>query len=449
MPEAAPLRPRWHRRVRHGLRHTVKARLIALFLVLALGMTGAFLFGAQRALTVGWRDAARPLLNDYVDRLTAEIGSPPSRDRARALAERLPVRIRITGPELRWQSGDFEDDAEYRYWNRRDEHGREVRLLERTTADGHRIEFGLDARPWRNRPRIVGWATLATLLVLTALAYAYMRRLLRPLEDIRDGARRFGEGRFDVAIPVRRQDELGQLAGDINAMAGSLQAMLEAKRGLLLAVSHELRSPLTRARLHAELLPDEGEGGARRQALLRELKEMGDLVTDLLEGERLGAGHAALQLEQVDLGALAREVVAQQAAAMPEAAGVQLEIAPGLPLLRLDPMRMRLLLRNLLVNALQHGGGAQPPVLRVLHRAGEPSILLLTVRDFGPGVAPDSLERLGEPFWRPDSARDRAAGGAGLGLFLCRRVVQAHGGRMVLRNAEPGLEVLVTLPLAS
>lgn len=442
-------RPPWHRRVHHGLRHTVKARLVALFLLLALGMTGAFLFGTQRALTVGWRDAARPLVSDYVDRLAAEIGSPPSRDRARALAERLPVRIRITGPELRWQSGDFEDDDEHRYWNRRDEHGREVSLLARTTPDGHRIEFGVDTRPWRSRPRFVGWATLATLLVLTALAYAYVRRLLRPLEDIRDGARRFGEGRFDAAIPVRRHDELGQLAGDINAMAGSLQGMLDAKRGLLLAVSHELRSPLTRARLHAELLPDEGEGGIRKQALLRELQEMGDLVTDLLEGERLGAGHTALQLEDVDLGAIVRDVVAQLAAALPEAQALRVDVQADLPRVRLDAMRMRLLLRNLLGNALRHGAGAQPPVLRVLHGEGAPAILMLTVRDYGPGVAPEALPRLGEPFWRPDSARDRAAGGAGLGLFLCRRVVQAHGGRMVVRNAEPGLEVLVTLPLAA
>ncbi|TWO72615.1 HAMP domain-containing histidine kinase [Caenimonas sedimenti] len=440
-------RPQWHRRVRHGLRHTVKARLVALFLLLALGMTGAFLFGTQRALTVGWRDAARPLVSDYVDRLAAEIGSPPSRDRARSLAERLPVRIRITGPELRWQSGDFEDDDEHRYWNRRDEHGREVSLLARTTADGHRIEFGVDTRPWRSRPRIVGWATLAVLLGLTALAYAYVRRLLRPLDDIRDGARRFGDGEFTKAIPIRRRDELGELAGDINAMASSLHGMLEAKRTLLLAISHELRSPITRARLHTELLPEGGEGGLRKEALLRDLAEMSTLVTDLLESERLGAGHAALQLADTDLAALAAEVVAALAATQPDAPPVTLDVTPGLPMLRLDPTRIRLLLRNLLANALRHGAGETPPVLRILHGPGEPAIVALSVRDHGPAVDAAALPHLGEPFWRPDSARERATGGAGLGLYLCRLVAQAHGGRMVIRLAEPGLEVLVTLPI--
>src|SRR5690606_35679041 len=100
--------------------------------------------------------------------------------------------------------------------------------------------------------------------------------------------------------------------------------MLDAKRALLLAISHELRSPLTRARLHAELLPEEGESAMRKAALLRELAEMSALVADLLEGERLGAGHAALQLAPADLPALAREVLDTLAATQPDAGRIVL-----------------------------------------------------------------------------------------------------------------------------
>ena len=96
------------------------------------------------------------------------------------------------------------------------------RLLTRTAADGHRIDFGLSIKPWRERPRFIGWATLATLLLLTWAAYAYVRRLLRPLDDIGAGARRFGGGDFAQPIPVRRQDELGDLASDVNAMAANI-----------------------------------------------------------------------------------------------------------------------------------------------------------------------------------------------------------------------------------
>lgn len=427
-------REHWHRRAGRRLRHSLKARLVALFLLLAFALAGTFLFGMQKALSVGWRDAARPLVTDYVDRLAAEIGSPPSIERARALTEGLPVTVTIDGPQVRWRSHPADaDDRPRPGW--RDDWRREAGLLSRSTADGHRIDFGLDVRPWRDRPRFVGWATLVALLVLTAIAYKVVRRLLRPLDDIRAGAGRFGRGQFDQPIPVRRRDELGDLAGDVNAMASGIHQMLEAKRALLLAISHELRSPITRARLNTELLPEDGDAGERREALLRDLQEMADLVADLLESERLGQGHAALYREPVDLGALVQQAVAGKA--------VHLQVAEGLPPLPLDAMRMRLLVRNLVDNAVRHGAADRPPHVQV---APADAGVTLTVRDFGPGVDDAALAQLTEPFYRTDASRGRATGGVGLGLYLCKLVVQAHGGTLAFRNAQPGLEVRVTLP---
>jgi signal transduction histidine kinase len=439
---AEPPHRRWHQRAHRRLRHSLRWRLVALFLLLALALAGAFLFGMQKALGTGWREAARPLLTDYVDRLAAEIGSPPDIAKAQALAERLPIAIRISGPRVQWHSPGAQGDDGVGPWRRGDRWRAEdePRLLARTTADGHRIEFGLNLRPWRDRPRLWGWATLAVLLALTALAYRHVRRLLRPLDDIRAGAGRFGRGEFGEPIPVRRRDELGDLAEDVNAMARGIHGMLEAKRALLLAISHELRSPITRARLNAELLPEDGDAGARRAALLRDLQEMTALVADLLESERLGQGHAALAREPTELVALVREVADGFDGG---AARFALDLPGSLPPLALDRARMRLLLRNLLDNALRHGGAAQPPQVAL---AGDRAGVLLTVRDFGPGVDAAVLPQLAEPFYRPDSARARASGGVGLGLYLSRLVAQAHGGRLALRNAGPGLEVRIELP---
>nr|WP_279343671.1 sensor histidine kinase [Variovorax terrae] len=432
--------------------HSLRVRLVVLFLLLALATTVAFVGGMQKALGVGWRNAARPLVMDYVDRLAADIGSPPSVERARALSERLPLSVRISGPLVNWQS-DNAPPARHSY-----ERGRWLRgppglddapLLSRTTADGHRLDFGLSLSAWQNQPRRVGWITLAVLLALTAVAYLYVRRLLRPLDDIRDGAQRFGAGEFGQPIPIRRRDELGVLAQGINTMAHDLHQMLDAKRALLLAISHELRSPLTRARLNTELLPDLPGVQAPRDALLRDLAAMRDLVTDLLESERLGQGHAALHLEATDLGELAREVAREVAAGQPaggagQGTGIELHIAPGLPALMLDRTRMRLLVRNLLDNALRHS--AQAPLPPELHLGpAERGGLTLSVRDHGPGVPEDQLPHLAEPFYRPDVARERATGGVGLGLYLCRLVAQAHGADWRVRNAEPGLEVRVGL----
>jgi signal transduction histidine kinase len=419
--------PRWHLRIRRSL----GARLVLLFLLLALATTAVFVVGMQRALSAGWSGLVRPLLADYVDRLAAEIGSPPQLARAQALTARLPISVRIDGPALQWDSS-----PRRRGWQGDGDDHDDEGLVTRNTADGHRIRFGLGSAAWAARPRNIGWVTLGALLLLTAAAYGVVRHLLRPLDDIRAGAQRFGQGRFEPPIPVRGRDELGDLAGQINTMAHSLHGMLEAQRGLLLAVSHELRSPLTRARVNAELVAP----GAQRDALLRDLGAMRDLIGDLLESERLAAGHAALQREPVDLNALVRTVVAEHFAQ----AGLRLALAPGLPALQADPTRLRLLLRNLIDNALRHGGaGAVPPGIDT---SADADALRLVVRDSGPGVDTALLPRLSEAFYRPDSARQRSTGGVGLGLYLCRLVAQAHGGSLQIDNARPGLRVTLTLP---
>jgi len=423
------------RRWRHRWRHSLRARLLTVFVLLAFAMTAVFLVGMQSTLASGWREAGVPLISDYVNRLVAEIGSPPDVQRAEALTARLPIAIRIQGPTVNWES--HPERAEYE--GRRGFESRTGQMLSRTTADGHRISFGLGTLPWQRGPHRFGWLTLALLLALIVAAYSYVRRLLRPLDDIRAGAERFGAGDFAQAIPLRRRDELGDLARRINTMAHDIRAMLDAKRALLLALSHELRSPLTRARLNAELLPDTPDTEAERAALLRDLNEMRELISDLLESERLTSPHGALHREPVDLTALVREVAAEH----PEGARAVLDLPADLPPLPLDRARVSLLVRNLLDNALRHGGDAAQPPRITLHAEGQGA--RLTVRDFGPGVDEAQLERLTEPFYRTDSARQRATGGVGLGMYLCRLVAQAHGGSFAVRNAQPGLEIDVLL----
>jgi signal transduction histidine kinase len=432
---------RWHA-TRRRWRHSLKWRLVTVFLLLALAMTGVFLLGMQRVVATGWQGYVKPIVADYVDRLAAEIGSPPDTARARAIVARLPVSVHIEGPQVHYDShpDSYREYRSRRPWggNGEDGHGVEGWGLVRTTADGHRIRFGLTSPIQGDRPRFFGWITLGALLLLTVLAFGFVRRLLRPLESINAGVARFGAGDFATPITTPRRDELGDLAEHINTMARSLQGMLDAKRALLLAISHELRSPLTRARVNAELV---GEG-EHRDALLRDLGAMRDLITDLLESERLAAGHAALQTEAVHLPTLARELVTAQFAAVP----LVLTLDDNLPVVQADPMRMRLLLRNLIDNALRHGAGAAQAPEVVLTRATDGQVEL-RVRDHGAGVSEEQLAHLAEPFHRADAARARSTGGVGLGLYLCRLVVQAHGGTLHFARAEPGLAVTARFPV--
>ncbi|TNF60330.1 MAG: HAMP domain-containing histidine kinase, partial [Burkholderiales bacterium] len=381
---------------------SIKRRMVLVFLLLAVALAGVFIVGAQRAFTLGWREAARPVLMDYIDRLAADVAGegagPPSVERARALVQRLPLTVRIEGPSVNWlshpdqpgsgQEGQRRSRDRNQGWDQERWGGDKdwERMFQRRTADGHLIAFGLNEAAFERRPRHFGLAVSA-LLLITLAAYLYVRHLLRPLDDIRAGAQRFGAGEFGQPIPVRhpgRPDELGQLAATVNTMGRDIHQMLEAKRALLLAISHELRSPITRARLHAELLPEEGEAAAQRQALLRDLQEMATLVGDLLESERLSGGHAALHREAVDLPALAREVVQELAARHPAALDIAIEAGNDLPAVSADRARLRLLLRNLLDNALRHGDeAAQPPHMRLTRTTAGVAI---EVRDHGPGV---------------------------------------------------------------
>jgi signal transduction histidine kinase len=414
--------------------------MVTLFVLLALAMTATFMVGMQVAFSIGWRDAVRPIAMDYVDKLATELGTPPSVERAQILVQRLPLRVDISGPVVNWRSHPDQADVPQRPDNR-NPWGKEERFWERTSADGHRIRFGLSTAVWNDKPRYIGWITLSVLLLLTALAYLRVRRLLRPLDAIREGALRFGSGDFNHPIKVpqpHHPDELGELAASINAMAADIEQMLEAKRSLLLAISHELRSPLTRARLNTELLPETDDVQIQRLALLRDLALMRDLVSDLLESERLSNRHVALHREATDLG----ELVAEVARSMSQA--VNTAVTAELPALQLDPVRIRLLVRNLLDNALRHSAGAsQIPLLQV---SETPDGVQLSVRDFGAGVPPEQLPQLAQAFYRPDVARSRDDGGVGLGLYLCKLVALAHGGRFEIANAHPGLNITVTLP---
>lgn len=475
------------------------ARLVGLFLVLAVAVAATFMLGMHAVQRVGWHEYLRPLVANYADTLASEIGSPPDVDRARMLTQRLPLHIRIEGPDINWDSADeppppppspdgtgparpprhpvvtlpngdplplvvpgprrppartsFEhmapDTASHlglrdvpHHLSLNNDIDPSLWRVVRRLPDGHRIIFGLADMSHETRAEHIGWVTLGVLLLLTAFAYAWVRHMLRPLVALREGAVRYGQGDFSRPIVPRNRDELGDLAEQINGMAARLHHMLDAKRQLLLAISHELRSPLARARMNTELLEDSGE----RSALLRDLGEMRDLITDLLESERLAdvqaGGHAALQTEPSMLS----DIVHEQCDAQAVAGTLALRLDATLPALPLDRARIRLLLRNLVDNALRHGSeSAQAPVVST---SATPQVAQLVVRDFGPGMEEGQLEHAAEAFYRADAARLRSTGGVGLGLYLCKLVVEAHGGTLTLRNANPGLEITAAIPLA-
>jgi len=218
-------------------------------------------------------------------------------------------------------------------------------------------------------------------------------------------------------------------------MSGQIKAMLENKSGLLLAISHELRSPLTRMRVNLELLDDSDV----RNQLIADTREMENLLGAILESEKLSSGHAPLTRKRVDLAQVIRAVVE----AHPGYERIRCELAPVQ--LEIDELRIKLLIKNLLDNALQYSA-PQNQTVQISLRATSAGAVL-EVADQGIGIAADELPRLGEAFYRPDSARQRNTGGYGLGLYLCRLICATHAGELRIESvAGQGTRVIVSLP---
>ncbi len=424
---------------------SLSGRLVLLFVV--AGLLLSLLVGAS--LRWGFRSqfAANvvPHLHNYLDYLRQDVGTPPDLARAEALSRRLPLTIHIIGPNGEAWSSDGEPlDLSRLELRRGREHdgkryahgevdGRNYLVLQ----DGpYTFAFSVprERNPWRFA------VPVAVLLLMLLLLYHATRRLFAPIAAIKSGVARIGRGELDTPIDVRRQDELGELAVSINAMAGDVRQMLDSKRQLLLAISHELRSPLTRARVAVNLVDDE----AQRSDIERELGELETLIDELLETERLASRHQALNRQPVDLNALLTEVVERHRGTTT----AELELPATTVQADLDPVRIRLLARNLIDNALRHTPANSPAP--TVHLETTDDRIVIAVRDHGPGIAQEHLPHITEPFYRVDPARRRETGGYGLGLYLCRRIAEAHGGRLeVTSAARHGTTVRVTLPVAA
>ena len=427
-------------------RHSLSGRLLLLFVLTAVLLAVVVRTGFRIALDRNMQDRAAPHLAEYVQHLLDELGDPPTPKNAALLAERLPLKIHLRGGQ-RWSSGG------------------EMPTLHPRRTSSHVLPDGSAFEVSRGHEGFVVWVqrddvsiglapagfelaeygqlavilTIIALLAVLALAYHAIRRLFRPIETIQSGVARIGSGDLGYRLDIKRRDELGDLAESVNAMADDIREMLEAKRELLLAISHELRSPLTRARVNAELLDDDPV----RRVLLADLGELEALLGELLESERLSGKHVALDRQAVDPSALLHELITESFSDAP----LEKDLDPDGTWISLDPIRIRVMIRNLLKNAIHHTPAGGPAPLLVSHV--DNAAWNLSVADHGPGIAPEHLGRLTEPFYRADPSRQRASGGVGLGLYLSRVIAEAHGGRLeVTSETGKGTKVQVVLPIS-
>jgi two-component system sensor histidine kinase BaeS len=287
-------------------------------------------------------------------------------------------------------------------------------------------------------PLVLAGAVVAAISLLSLA----LRRVARPMDAWLTAAAKVEAGDFTARLPLRGPHDLRRLARAFNAMTERLQADEARRRSLMADITHELRTPLTVIQGQVEGILD-GVYPADQDHLLPVLDEarvLSRLIDDLRTLSLVEAGALKLQREPTDLGVLVGETVAAfrgQAESAHVSLGAVIE--PGLPLVDVDPVRVREVIGNLLANAIRYtpGGGAVS-----VSCGSDTESVLVTVRDTGSGIAPEALPSIFARFYRSSDSR-----GSGLGLAIAKDLVEAHGGRIAASSElEKGTTVSFWLP---
>ena len=311
---------------------------------------------------------------------------------------------------------------------------------------------GVDAAFLARQYRGILLTALALLLLAVAGAVWVGRRWLRPLQAMQHAARRLAAGALDVRLLPRGNDELADLAHDINAMAAALQQLEASRRRWIAELSHEMRTPLAVLRGEVECLIDGVRplGPAALQSLQEEVARLTRLVEDfhelaLSDLRALPCTFAPLQAQQLAHDAVVRVADRARAAGIDVVCDAPADAGPA-GAVCWDRQRIEQLLSNLLENSLRYTDA--PGRMRLSVSAPAAGQMALTLDDSAPGVPAADLPRLFDPLYRADPSRSRRSGGSGLGLAICRAIVRSHGGHI---EAGPsplgGLRIVATLPL--
>jgi signal transduction histidine kinase len=391
--------------------------------------------------------AGRPLHKNvlqYLNYIIEDIGSPPDLDRARKLGEQASLQIYFESPSHSWSI--FEDStkidkAHWREWSKEPlirlgrYHGHH--LLELTHESG-RFVFGLDKSfdldPERKRLVIVLLSLLT--LILTA-AFLSIRWILKPVRWLNEGVREVSQGNLKHRVPLKRSDELRDLAAAFNDMTERIRDMLHTKEQLLLDVSHELRSPLTRVKVALEFLPD----GQAKDSIAGDINEMEKMINNILDTARMHHLHGKLKTEQVILADLLNDLLS---AFKDQPPGIQADDIAVSTVITVDPKQIKTVLMNILTNAVKFSDADSEPI-RITVKSRPPHVVVQIV-DNGIGIPSDELPFVFEPFYRVDKSRTKDTGGFGLGLSLCKTIMEAHGGRIEIKST-PNVGTTVTLYL--
>ena len=445
--------------------HSVFTKLIAVILIsgtlLVLGIT-----------VIGWhglkenrQNFFRNNLAQYGMYLVRDLEENLNLEHALELSQRLFFIIRFEGENISWQTAPGIPPLEkvhFREWT--DKSADPFLLINKSNPDSFvNVRFGRYQKQgvvtvdtihgrfifaekhddWREISFFLPWiiAVLGLIGLILTGTWLALRWIMKPVSWLSDGVSALGEGDLEFRLPEKRGDELGNLARAFNRMSESLREMLTAREQLLLDVSHELRSPLTRMKVALEFIPEDSS----RESLQSDVQEMEQMVTEILETARLKSEYAKLDRQATDLGPLTQQACLKFKGKAP---GIRFENSTDKCIAQVDVEQIQTVLKNILANALKYSAPENEPIKVYLSR--DESGIQLEIQDYGQGIPDEEMDLIFEPFYRVDKSRNKKTGGYGLGLSLCKTIIEAHGGTISVKSSMgQGAIFLLLLPNSS
>ncbi len=291
------------------------------------------------------------------------------------------------------------------------------------------------------------YSAIGASIVALLLGILLSRTLTRPIRELTEATHAVAGGNLGLQVAVRSEDEMGELAASFNKMSTDLARSTNTRKQMTADIAHELRTPLSLILGHAEAVHDGVLPPTREnfEIVRDEAIRLEHLVDDLRLLSLADAGELSINLQEVDLQKLWNDIQATYLhIARQKEVKIELNVAPDIATLIVDPGRLTQVLTNILDNALHHTppGGQITISARNVQGAVE-----ISVQDSGPGIQGEDANRIFERFYRTDSARHRDSGGSGLGLAIAKSIVEMHGGR-IWAESEPGqgLKIFIRLP---
>jgi len=378
-----------------------------------------------------------PKLHTKVENLFLQmVGSPPDTVKMKQFSQDLKWDIRFESHQLNFSTSPYVPTVEQLSSN--------PDFIQKFPKEDH-FEFEMKERHYSvlktragvfvvqpaNPTDIAGnTSTIPLLIVLLTIVilslYLILRWLFKPLKYLSSAVKEVGAGNYYLDIPVERSDELGELSHSIVEMASNIGNSIKTKEQLLLDVSHELRTPLTRIKLGLEV-------DSSKEKINEDVQEMDRMISTLLESYRTDSNMTTLTLSKVDIGDLIQDTIDEYT----QRERLIFKAPAGIIEINIDPDKIQTVLRNLIDNALKYS----QDVVDISLMDSRNSVTI-SVKDKGIGISEADIPKIFEPFYRSDQSRSRMTGGFGLGLSICKKIMDAHKASITVKSKlNEGTEV--------